>query len=245
MFYVYLHRRATDGKVFYVGKGKLRRAFEQYHRTTYWKRVVAKYGYTIEFVEKHLQEWYALELECNLIAYYGRENLCNHTDGGDGTVGYKHTEYDKNRMNAAKKGTTLNKDHLAKLSISLKAAHARPEVKAKHLAAMRSEEVRKKLSIAGKNMSQAQKDGIARLATGRKPSKEARLKMSLSRLGELNYAAVTVKCVETGNVFKTITNAVQWLRSIGFYGASTTSISRACNGKRRASYGYTWERIEK
>ncbi len=94
MYYVYLHRKATDGEVFYVGKGKNLRASSYKSRSTFWKSVVAKYGYYIEIVETGLQEWYAFELEKDLISYYGRcdlgyGTLVNLTDGGDGSSGYK------------------------------------------------------------------------------------------------------------------------------------------------------------
>ena len=75
MYYVYLHRKATDGEVFYVGKGKNLRASSYKSRSTFWKSVVAKYGYYIEIVETGLQEWYAFELEKDLISYYGRCDL--------------------------------------------------------------------------------------------------------------------------------------------------------------------------
>lgn len=107
-FYVYLHRRATDGRVFYVGKGKCKRAFDKSKRSTHWKRIVAKHGYTVEFVQRDIQEWYAFELEKDLIAYYGRENLCNRTDGGDGVSGYKHSKEAKRKISINRTKPNLN-----------------------------------------------------------------------------------------------------------------------------------------
>lgn len=40
-FYVYLHSRATDGKVFYVGKGSEYR-YKSKQRNNYWRRTVNK-----------------------------------------------------------------------------------------------------------------------------------------------------------------------------------------------------------
>lgn len=92
-FYVYLHRKKTTGEVFYVGKGTRDRAWKHSSRNGYWKKVSKKYGYTVEIVLDNLQEWYALELEKDLISYYGRKNLgdgtlVNLTDGGEGSSGY-------------------------------------------------------------------------------------------------------------------------------------------------------------
>ena len=96
-FYVYLHKKKTNGEVFYVGKGKNWRATNKTQRNKFWKRVVKKYGLVVEIVEKDIQEWYAHELEKDLIALYGRRDqgsgpLVNLTDGGEGSSGYKHTE---------------------------------------------------------------------------------------------------------------------------------------------------------
>lgn len=48
-YYVYLHRRATDGSVFYVGKGKGRRGWDlkrEYNK--HWIRAAIKHGITVE-----------------------------------------------------------------------------------------------------------------------------------------------------------------------------------------------------
>lgn len=51
--------------------------------------------------------------ECELIALYGRRDnrtgmLTNHTDGGEGAVGYKHTEETKRIMSEKKLGHKIN-----------------------------------------------------------------------------------------------------------------------------------------
>ena len=99
-YYVYLHRKKTTGEVFYVGKGCGDRAWCSRGRNSYWSRVTNKHGRTVEIVENNLQEWYAFELESNLIALYGRKNdgtgnLVNITGGGDGGMsGEDNFNYD-------------------------------------------------------------------------------------------------------------------------------------------------------
>ena len=92
-FYVYLHKKKTNGEVFYVGKGSGDRAWKKEGRNEFWKKVVNKHGYDVEIHSNHLQEWYAFELERDLIAYYGRRQLglgtlVNLSDGGEGTGGW-------------------------------------------------------------------------------------------------------------------------------------------------------------
>jgi hypothetical protein len=91
-FYVYLHRKATNGEVFYVGKGKGKRCKDASGRSAYWRRIVNKYGLTIEFAKKNISEAEAFELEEFLIEFFGRADLgkgklINLTNGGDGNSG--------------------------------------------------------------------------------------------------------------------------------------------------------------
>jgi hypothetical protein len=82
--HVYLHHRKTDGRVFYVGKGKKSRATNTTHRSEYWKRVYAKHGRTVRYIARNIPEPCALSFEMALISAHGRPNLCNLSDGGDG-----------------------------------------------------------------------------------------------------------------------------------------------------------------
>lgn len=98
-FYVYLHRKKTTGEVFYVGKGKENRAWEKSGRNKYWKHIASKHGYTVEIYQNNLQEWYALELEQELILRFGRlvdntGSLCNITCGGESGSGESNGRYD-------------------------------------------------------------------------------------------------------------------------------------------------------
>ena len=87
-YYVYIHCKPISCEVFYVGKGCKRRAWAN-ERNIHWSNTIAKYGIEIKIVCAGLQQWYALELEKDLITYYGRKDLgygplVNMTDGGDG-----------------------------------------------------------------------------------------------------------------------------------------------------------------
>lgn len=137
-YYVYLHRKATTGDVFYVGKGTGRRAYEKRLRSTYWKKVANKHGLVVELYMTDLQEWYALELEASLVDYYGRRDngtgqLVNLCDGGAAStylsdearekirrsrLGKKASDTTRQRLSASHKGRTFSSEHLEKLSIA-------------------------------------------------------------------------------------------------------------------------------
>lgn len=118
-YYVYVHRKADTGEVFYVGKGFGRRAFRKSSRSVFWNKIVEKHGYTIEFIQTGIQEWYAFELEAELIAYYGRRDideegtLCNLSDGGEGNSGMIRTEQFKKNLSNARKGKAPSPNTIA------------------------------------------------------------------------------------------------------------------------------------
>jgi hypothetical protein len=88
-YYVYLHRRNDTNDVFYIGKGRGYRSRTKDNRNKWWLAIVAKHGYTVEYVEKGLTEYDAYNLEVETIKFY-REcgyKLCNLTDGGEGGSG--------------------------------------------------------------------------------------------------------------------------------------------------------------
>jgi hypothetical protein len=121
---VYLHKRLDNNIIFYVGMGTLKRPYKTTGRNIYWKRIVSKVGYYIEIIKENLSWSEACKLECDLINKYRSDNLCNMTDGGDGSKGtspsketrLKISEFHKNKsksneaklkMSKAKKGLYL------------------------------------------------------------------------------------------------------------------------------------------
>lgn len=101
-FYVYVHKYAfgpKKGQVFYVGKGyKERWRYSGEGRSKEWRDLVGKYEFTPETVFFNVSEICALSLEKAVISFYGRENLVNKTDGGEGVSGYSHTQDSKTKM---------------------------------------------------------------------------------------------------------------------------------------------------
>lgn len=118
--YIYLHKRADDGVVFYVGIGVGRRATAVKNRSDFWKRIVAKHGYTIEYPHIEISQEQAKELEKHYISVLGRVDkgtgtLCNMTDGGDGRVGYECSDETKEKMRKAATGVKFTEERKRKI----------------------------------------------------------------------------------------------------------------------------------
>lgn len=65
-YYVYLHH-LEDGTVFYVGKGRLNRAYSKQCRPKSWEEIVKTTNYTASFYKENLSEKEALDLELELL----------------------------------------------------------------------------------------------------------------------------------------------------------------------------------
>jgi len=105
MAYVYLHKK-DNGSIFYVGKGNNYRAWQKSNRSKYWNRVKNKYGLNVVIFKDNMTEKDAFSLERELISAIGLENLTNHTSGGEGILGFKHSEETKKKMSQSQKGGT-------------------------------------------------------------------------------------------------------------------------------------------
>jgi hypothetical protein len=168
-FYVYVHRRADTGEVFYIGKGKGNRSVQSSKRSDYWKRVVEKYGLVVEILEYWADESDALAHERYLIASYRAigASLCNLTDGGEGISGYVFSEDQRKARAEYLALPEIKEKHLRNTELAMqrpgvkekadaarRAALAKPEVKEKHSKAL-SEAQR------GKPFTDAHKQALA------------------------------------------------------------------------------------
>jgi hypothetical protein len=231
-FYVYLHRKATTGEVFYVGKGNKARARSTNGRNQRWRRTVAKHGLVVEIVEAGMQEWWAFELEAELIALYGRQNLANMTDGGDGPAGYRHREDSRARMSKAKTGRSLGpmrEEHRRKIS---EAQAGKPRQK-------HGEEARQKISAALRlrERTEETRRRLSQALTGKRLDDAGRAVLVKAQGGG------PVQCLETGEVFFGASPAARWLQSLGHARASAGAVSNACSGRAAHAYGYRFVRV--
>lgn len=125
-FYVYVHRYASgpkQGEVFYVGKGKGNRLKSISKRNPHWRNIVNKYGFTHHIMAHFHNEECAFSFERALIAFYGRENLCNMTDGGEGVSGRVISIDERLKRALSQAGRKHSPDTIEKMSAYQTAYH--------------------------------------------------------------------------------------------------------------------------
>jgi len=233
-FYVYFHRKSTTGSVFYIGKGHGKRAWQLNGRNSHWKNIVKKHGLTVEIGQDGLQEWFAFELECDLIALYGRPNLCNLTDGGEGAAGSQWSQ--ENRRNRERldvkqrhrdgcsrgqKGKVLSDDHKKKLS----------QVKTgKKLSKIQTEAMSK--CRVGVPWSKKQRDAILKAKSNPEIIKK---QIQATKLAN----SKRVICLDTNQIFSSTYEAGKLFRP-DRPKSGGAAIGMCCCGKLKTAYGYTW-----
>jgi hypothetical protein len=242
-FYVYVHRRKTDNTVFYVGKGCGTRIYKTVDRSIFWQNIVNKNGVIKEFVLKNLTEPQAIDLEVQLIAHYGRYNLCNLTDGGDGMAGHAKS---LSAIEAVRKTHTGRK----------RSPETCKRISQSQLGKVFSQDTRKKISqkLKGQIVSDETKQKMASSRTGKKYSDEWRSNMSKAwkttpelykaRCEAMVKEGKKVICLDTGVIYDKIKIAVQWIKTLNLSkNPSHSKIVMCCRGKRNTAYGYRWQYV--
>lgn len=160
---VYIHRRASDNSVFYVGMGSLKRAYSL-QRSDMWNRVVKKHGLIVEIVSENLTKDEAWSLEIDLIKRYGRLDmktgcLVNHTKGGNSIddipksaekkrvnkiKNFKRSKEWGDKISKAMKGKPKTEEWKKRISDMNKGKRKSEEVKQKMRESSRAEELKGK-----------------------------------------------------------------------------------------------------
>jgi len=203
-FYVYVHRRKSDGSIFYVGKGCGRRAWKRIGRNSHWQNIVAKHGFAWEIVHSGLTEDEAIASEVSLIASLGRDALCNLTDGGEGMSGHVKSEAAKQAVSRAHKGQKRGKKWRQSISDGLKGREVSHLTKAKlseaHKGQRLSAETRNAMSEAHKGKQFSAEHRANMVKAWAEPDQKARRKAAMSAARE----GVAVVCIDTGEQFEKV-----------------------------------------
>lgn len=247
-FYVYVYRDLA-GNPFYVGKGHGKRSRHHLHachnskrrsyRTMFYTKLrkMARLDEepVIEKIKDNLDEEVAFQWERYHIALWGRRDigtgiLCNHTDGGEGQTGLRHSEESRQKMrevqtphlrelSKAQRGVKLSDAHRANLSTARRKWKHTPESMAKthraHVGMKRSAETCRRISEAVSN-----------------PSKETREKISKAR--KIPVVAMDIKTGEDLMEFASATDAAH------FFGISNVAITNTLRGNTLTSAGCRW-----
>lgn len=103
MFFTYAHYK-PEGGLFYIGKGKRKRAYSMDRRNSHWQNIVNKYGRPhVELLACWDTETEALDHEKLLISCFRDMGykLANKAEGGTGASGYKFTDDQKKNLSLA------------------------------------------------------------------------------------------------------------------------------------------------
>lgn len=229
--YVYLHRRMTDGAIFYVGKGKGRRAWSANGRNRQWQFVQRKHGYKVQIVKRDMSEPCALTFERILISILGRPLLVNSVDGGGGTTGWRHSEETKMRIGAFNKGKKASRKALE----TLDRFRSQP----------RTDEWRSNMSIAAKARTEGRSRSVETRAKisashiGMKPSRETLEKMRAAHLGKSGRLSPsydhTIRAFEH-SIHGTFTGTRGDF--ISAFGLRSSCVSTLINGKQKTVKGW-------
>jgi hypothetical protein len=220
-FYVYVHRRASDNTIFYVGKGSGGRAWSKHRRNPWWSNVVSKHGHVVEIVIDNMTEQEAFDLEVELTEYYS-EFLVNLTLGGGGSSGYRHTIEAKQSISQHSKLLWQNDEYRKKVIRETYDAEYRSKMSDVHKLLWQNQDHRTKILsrlipvMQEKWRDPTHREKMAKVIKG-KPKKPVKR--------------------SDGVVFESASAAAKAM------GKKVQSISRAALGQRSKAHGYGWEYV--
>jgi len=218
-FYVYCHRRKTDGKCFYIGKGTTGRYREKSNRNRYWKNVVNKHGFEAIILINNINEEKAFELEFKISEQFGWENLTNlNREKGNG--GHSMSEKTKSIL--------YTKERNIKISNSLKGRKITWE--------------KGGLKNKGNKLSEESKQKISLSKKGHKCYKNPNFSKKISkalkgRETKWIYKPILQYDLE-GNFIREFISQKQ---AEDFLKCKKGSISACCNNRQKTAYNYIWK----
>ena len=173
-FYTYVHMRADDGKVFYVGKGAGRRATAHSQRNPHWHSTVKKHGIRVEIAAYWPSEAEAFSHERLLISVFRDigHPMTNRSDGGDGGGkgggGAWITPEDRARLTALQTGRKASPETRARISAARKGIKTGPPSEETRAKIAASNTGKKNLAVTGDKNPMHRPDVKAKVSVARK-----------------------------------------------------------------------------
>lgn len=240
---VYVHRKISDGSIFYVGKGRgKKRANSKSARSALWKRIEQKHGRSVHIVVDGLSNEAACELESFLISEIGRDKLANFTDGGEGTPGRYVSKKTRELVSLKNKGIPPSPQAIEKALRKTR----KPVVT---LCGLRFESITSAARFVMPENPQAAKINISSCCNGvRGQSSAYGMKFRFEEDGlpyEGNHTKEKAIFNTGGESFYSAKDAAEWCKEIGIAKNSKTALSNivsAMNGRLSSAYGYAWWR---
>lgn len=246
---VYVHRKITDGSIFYVGKGcGEKRARSKSARSTRWKRSEAKHGRSVHIVASGLTNDAACELEIFLISEIGRESLVNMTDGGEGAPGRTVSKRTRDIVRSKNAGRPPSK---SAIESALKKTR-RPVVT---MCGMRFSCISEAARFISPEKPHSAKINISCCCNGRRGQREAyglEFRFEVDGKPYLgNHPAPQpgehVIFNSEGLSFRDVSSAAKWCishkSSNKSIGSASSNIISAINGRVGSAYGCAWWRL--
>lgn len=241
-FYVYTHKRKTDGLVFYVGKGSGGRANLMVRRNPHWGNVAEKHGVEVVLYEVNLTEKEAFQSEVNAIKSFRAKGhpLTNMTEGGEGPCGARHSDLTRIKMSKERLGKKKPENFGKRIAQLNALRFLNPEYRKRQsdirIGNKLSDETKRKIALkaTGRKLSQSGKEKTIEAIKERSARLEFREKLSASSTRKR-----PVEC-SNGMVFESAIAATKWLQGLGHTKASPNSLTRVCKGKCQTCYGFGW-----
>lgn len=243
--FLYSHRRRDTGEIFYIGIGKLSRAYKFYPpRNKIWGRIVNKTGEPIVNILFRFESWeLACRKEKRLIKLLGRIDnktgqLSNMTDGGDGTLGNIpsiHQRMVTSERNLGDKNPAKRIDVRLKISVKTKEAMHRADIREKHLASMATIEFKEKTSIGTKK---ALSDPLVRAKISKAVKSAMAAKPFELKSGANNHRSKPILMRINGCPIAVFACAYEITR---IYGVLSKRISACATGVRKHHKGINYE----
>lgn len=204
-----------------------------YSKQVYFYRAILKYGWNnIEhkILVSEISYTEAINLEKYYINIYKSNNLnfgYNLTEGGEGTLGFHHSEKTKEKISAKHIGRKIPKEVVEKIV-------------SKNKGKKRTDEFRKKISEIKSKQSEYTKKKISTSKTGISHSKEHCANISKALKGRKNIwnNKAVLQYSKDGEFIKEWENVSLVTKSLNIH---QSNIIACCKGKLKSAGGFIWK----